>query len=296
MEVVEQFLQYLKVERRYSQHTIMAYRNDLEQFCAFEPINQDQQNLVSVDSKTIRNWVVSLIENGITNRSVHRKISSLKSFCRYLQRKGLIQINPATRVVIPGIEKRLPEFVPQKSINLFLDNTKGIEENFSMFRDVLIIELFYDTGIRLSELINIQEGDVDFQNLSLKVTGKRNKQRIIPITLALSNALKKFVQVKEEYFKGITVPYLFVNDKGVKLYPVFVYRLVRHHLSAVTTASKRSPHILRHSFATHMLNNGADINSIKEILGHANLAATQIYTHTTFEKLKEIYKQAHPRA
>ncbi|HEX3008872.1 MAG TPA: tyrosine-type recombinase/integrase [Bacteroidales bacterium] len=296
MEVVEQFLQYLKVERRYSQHTIMAYRNDMEQFCAFEPINQDQQNLVSVNSKTIRNWVVSLIENGITNRSVHRKISSLKSFYRYLQRKGLIQINPATRVVIPGVEKRLPEFVPQKSINLFLDNTKGIEENFPVFRDVLIIELFYDTGIRLSELINIQEGDVDFQNLSLKVTGKRNKQRIIPITLALSSALKKFIQVKKEYFKGTGVPYLFVNDKGAKLYPVFVYRLVRRYLSAVTTASKRSPHILRHSFATHMLNNGADINSIKEILGHANLAATQIYTHTTFEKLKEIYKQAHPRA
>lgn len=296
MEVVHQFLQYLRVEKRYSPHTIIAYRTDLEQFSAFESINHDQHNLITADSKVIRSWVVSLIENGITNRSVHRKITSLKTFYRFLQRKELVKSNPAGKVIIPALEKRLPEFVSQKNINLYLDNSFDSPENFSNFRDVLILELFYDTGIRLSELISILEKDVDYQNLSLKVTGKRNKQRIIPVSIGLTRLLKRFVQVKNDFLEGAETRYLFVNDKGEKLYPMFVYRLVKRHLSAVTTAGRRSPHILRHSFATHMLNNGADINSIKEILGHANLAATQVYTHTTFEKLKEIYKQAHPRA
>lgn len=296
MEIVNQFLQYLEVEKRYSPHTIIAYRTDLDQFCSFEPISENQQYLISVNSKTIRNWVVSLIEAGITNRSVHRKITSLKTFYRFLHRKGLVNTNPVKRVVIPGLEKRLPEFVSQKNINLYLDNSSEKEESFATFRDLLILELLYDTGIRLSELIGLLEKDIDYQNLSIKVTGKRNKQRIIPISIGLSKMLKRFLQLKGDFFRGVDTRYLFVSDKGTKLYPMFVYRLVRIHLSAVTTANKRSPHVLRHSFATHMLNNGADINSIKEILGHANLAATQIYTHTTFEKLKEIYKQAHPRA
>jgi integrase/recombinase XerC len=296
MEVVDQFLQYLRIEKRYSPHTIIAYRTDLEQFCAYEPINQDQQNLINVNSKTIRNWVVSLMEDKISNRSVHRKVISLRSFYRFLLRKGLVKNNPATNVIVPGLEKRLPEFVSQKNINLYLDNSSECLENFPMFRDMLILELFYDTGIRLSELINIEEKDFDYQNLNLKVTGKRNKQRIIPIGIELTKRLKLFVNVRNDFFKGVATKYFFVNDKGSKLYPMFVYRLVKQHLSAVTTANKKSPHVLRHSFATHMLNNGADINSIKELLGHANLAATQVYTHTTFEKLKEIYKQAHPRA
>ncbi len=296
MEVVDQFLQYLRVEKRYSPHTIIAYHTDLEQFCAFEPINQDQQSLINVNGKIIRSWIISLIDNNVTNRSVHRKITSLKSFYRFLQRKELVKTNPASKIVVPGLEKRLPEFLPQKNINLYLDNTSGIEENFSAFRDVLILEVFYDTGMRLSELIGLKDQDIDFQNLSLRVTGKRNKQRIIPLSLELTKTLKSFIQLKDQFFNSVQDRFLFVNDKGKKLYPMFVYRLVKDHLSAVTTASKRSPHVLRHSFATHMLNNGADINSIKEILGHANLAATQVYTHTTFEKLKEIYKQAHPRA
>lgn len=296
MEIVDQFLQYLRVEKRYSLHTIIAYRTDLEQFCAYEPINQDQQNLIITNSKTVRNWIVSLIENGISNRSVHRKIISLRSFYRFLLRKGLIKSNPATKVVIPGAEKRLPEFVSQKNINLYLDNASDKEENFQTYRDVLILELFYDTGIRLSELINISESDIDFHNSNIKVTGKRNKQRIIPIGIDLNKNLKQFLKVKTEFFSGADTRYLFVNDSGKKMYPMFVYRLVKYHLAAITTADKKSPHVLRHSFATHMLNNGADINSIKELLGHANLAATQVYTHTTFEKLKEIYKQAHPRA
>lgn len=296
MEVLDQFLQYLRVEKRYSPHTIIAYRTDLEQFCAFEAINQDQQSLINADGKIIRNWVVSLVESKITNRSVHRKITSLKTFFRFLQRKGLIRNNPASKVVVPGLEKRLPEFVSQKNINLYLDNSTGSEESFQTFRDLLILELFYDTGIRLSELIGIQEKNVDYQNLNLKVTGKRNKQRIIPMSLELTKKLGRFVSCKRSFFGGSDTFFLFVNDNGKKLYPMFVYRLVKQHLSAITTSIKKSPHILRHSFATHMLNNGADINTIKEILGHANLAATQVYTHTTFEKLKEIYKQAHPRA
>lgn len=296
MEIVNQFLQYLEIEKRYSPHTIIAYRNDIEQFCKFEPVGESQQNLVTVNSKTIRNWIISLVDCGLTNRSVNRKITSLKTFYRYLLRKQLIQSNPASKVIVPGIEKRLPEFVSQKNINLYLDSLEGIEKDFSLFRDVLILEVFYDTGIRLSELIGIRELDIDFQNLNIRVTGKRNKQRIIPVSIMLSKALKRYIQKKNEFLEGLNSKYLFVNDKGAKLYPMYVYRLIRQHLSAVTTASKKSPHILRHSFATHMLNNGADINSIKEILGHANLAATQVYTHTTFEKLKEIYKQAHPRA
>jgi integrase/recombinase XerC len=295
MEVVHQFLQYLRVERRYSPHTILAYRTDLEQFSGFEPINHDQHHLISADGKIIRSWIVSLIENGISNRSVHRKITTLKTFYRFLQRKGLVKSNPAGKVLVPAVEKRLPEFVTQKNINQYLDHSWEGPENFSDFRDVLVLELFYDTGIRLSELIGIREKDVDYQNLTLKVTGKRNKQRIIPVSIGITRLLEQFVRVKHELFESADTDYLLVNDKGTKLYPVFVYRLVKRHLSAVTTA-RRSPHILRHSFATHMLNNGADINAIKEILGHANLSATQVYTHTTFEKLKEIYKQAHPRA
>jgi integrase/recombinase XerC len=297
MEIVDQFLQYLKFEKRYSPHTILAYSNDLEQFSSFEPIGGIQQNLITANNKSIRNWIVYLMESGIANRSVHRKVTSLKTFYRFLLKKGLIFSNPASRVIVPGIEKRLPEFVSQKNINIYLDNNiKGLDESYPLFRDMLILELFYDTGIRLSELIGLLEVDIDYVNLSIKVTGKRNKQRNIPISLELSKTLVKFVQVKNEFFEGLITRYLFVNDKGSKLYPMFVYRVVKQHLSAVTTANKKSPHVLRHSFATHMLNNGADINSIKEILGHSSLAATQIYTHTTFEKLKEIYKQAHPRA
>lgn len=296
MEIVDQFLQYLKIEKRYSPHTILAYSNDLEQFSSFESIGGIQQNLITAGSKSIRNWIVSLVESGIANRSIHRKITSLKTFYRFLLRKGLVQSNPASRVIVPGIEKRLPEFVSQKNINIYLDNAKGIDESYSLFRDMLILELFYDTGIRLSELIGLLEVDIDYVNLSIKVTGKRNKQRNIPISLELSKTITKFVQVKGEFFEGLDTRFLFVSGKGSRLYPMFVYRVVKQHLSAFTTANKKSPHVLRHSFATHMLNNGADINSIKEILGHSNLAATQVYTHTTFEKLKEIYKQAHPRA
>ncbi len=296
MEIVNQFLQYLEIEKRYSPHTIIAYSTDLEQFCSFEAISNSQQNLISVTNKIIRNWVVELIDNGISNRSVHRKITTLKSFFKFLRRQGLVNSDPTAKLLLPRSEKKLPEFVSQKNINIYLDNSESFKASYELFRDYMVMELFYDTGIRLSELIGLKENDVDFQNLTLKVTGKRNKQRIIPISMLFSRSISEYLNKKKAEFPHDQNGYFFVNKKGQKLTPLFVYRLVKKQLLSITTASKKSPHILRHSFATHMLNNGADINAIKEILGHANLAATQIYTHTTFEKLKEIYKQAHPRA
>ncbi len=289
------FIKYLQFEKRFSTNTVKSYQNDLTQFVIY--IN-DQYSITSpesVNEKIIRSWIVDLMEKEYSSLSVNRKISTLKTFYKFLLRQGYIKINPMDKVVSPKNKKKLPLFVEEKQIAVLLDDlTFG--DNFSGIRNRTIIETFYNTGIRLSELIGITNADIDLYNNTIKVLGKRQKERIIPIHAAFAKSLKNYIQIKNSEFTDCKHDFFFVTDKGEKLYERFVYRVVNKYLTLVTTIEKKSPHVLRHTFATHMLNHGADLNAIKELLGHANLSATQVYTHNTFEKLKTIYKQAHPRA
>ena len=284
------FITYLSSEKRFSEHTIKSYTTDLKQFTSFlssefKIINEIHE----ISFQIIRTWIASLLEKGLSPRSVNRKISTLKTYFKFLIREGELFDNPMMKVVAPKSKKRLPVFIEEDQIASLLNEVQ-FEEGFVGQRNKLIIELFYVTGIRLSELINIKISDVDFNNQSIKVLGKRNKERIIPLSSNVVNDLNIFIENNQQN------KYLFTNLEGNKLYNKLVYRLVNKYIGEISSVNKKSPHILRHTFATHMLNNGADINAIKELLGHANLSATQVYTHNTIEKLKTVYKQAHPRA
>lgn len=287
------FIKYLQLEKRYSGHTIKAYETDLHQFHSFLQAVYNHSNIQSANFREIRSWVVDLLDNNTSNTSVNRKISSLKTFYKFLLREGVIDSNPMDKVVSPKVNKRLPSFVEQKPLNNLLDQNQD-SELFCDYRDLLIVEILYSTGMRRAELINLKDTDVDFTKSTIKVLGKRNKERIIPVSRNLIDRIADYLIIRNAEF-GST-DYLIVTDKGIKLYEKMVYRVVTTCLSRITTLDKKSPHVLRHSFATHLLNNGADLNAIKELLGHANLSATQIYTHNTFEQLKTIYNQAHPRA
>jgi integrase/recombinase XerC len=290
------FLDYIAYEKRYSQHTISAYRSDLDQFFSFLSSQYNFSEVQKTDHQLIRSWIVSLMEDGHSPRTVNRKITTLKSYFRFLIKEGLIQENPMSRVIAPKTSQRLPAFVEQDSMKILFEEI-SFGEGYPAARDRLIMELFYATGMRLTELINLKDTDLDLFKNILKVTGKRNKQRIIPFTNNMSGMLREYLIIKRETFPGENQEsHLFLTNKGEKIYAKMVYRIVHQYLDQVTTISKRSPHVIRHTFATHMLNTGADLNAIKEILGHANLAVTQVYTHNTIEKLKSIYKQAHPRA
>jgi integrase/recombinase XerC len=294
--MTDRFLDYIAYEKRYSQNTLNAYRSDLDQFNVFISEQYNLDNISGADHQVIRSWIVSMMENGHTSRTVNRKITTLKSYFRFLVKEGLISENPMSRVIAPKTSQRLPAFVEQESMDTLFNNI-DFGEGYPAERDRMIMELFYSTGMRLSELIGLKDEDIDLVKYSVKVTGKRNKQRIIPFSKNLATLLDGYMEAKRKAFTGGTQEsFLFYTNKGEKLYPRMVQRIVHHYLDQVTTISKRSPHVIRHTFATHMLNNGADLNAIKEILGHANLAATQVYTHNTIEKLKSIYKQAHPRA
>jgi integrase/recombinase XerC len=295
MDQIVSFLKYLEFEKRYSTRTVVSYHTDLLQFADFCLKNSAIESILNVESLTIRDWIVYLLDAGYTNRSVNRKISALKSFYKYLLRNKFIESLPVTKIESLKNKKRLPVFVPESKISQLAEEIDW-GEGFSGYRNALIVQMLYFTGMRLSELLFLKDTDFDHSNLSIKVLGKRNKERLIPITPQFSSEIVKYIGLKHEVFDETSSQYLFVTDKGTRLYPNFVYRVVKSALSLITTMDKRSPHVLRHTFATHMLNNGAEINAIKELLGHANLAATQIYTHNTFEKLKKIYKQAHPRA
>ena len=284
------FITYLSSEKRFSEHTIKSYTNDLKQFTSFLSSEfQIIDEIHEISFQIIRTWIASLLEKGINPRSVNRKISTLKTYFKFLIREGELVENPMMKVVAPKSKKRLPVFIEEDQIASLLNEVQ-FEEGFVGQRNKLIIELFYVTGIRLSELINIKISDVDFNNQSIKVLGKRNKERIIPLSSNVVNDLNIFIENNQKN------KYLFTNLEGEKLYNKLVYRLVNKYIGEISSVNKKSPHILRHTFATHMLNNGADINAIKELLGHANLSATQVYTHNTIEKLKTVYKQAHPRA
>jgi integrase/recombinase XerC len=284
------FIKYLTAEKRFSEHTITSYSTDLDQFSIFLSEEYQISNEVSeISFQIVRSWIASLLEKGVTPRSVNRKISTLKTYFKFLIRENVILESPMLKIVAPKSKKRLPVFIEENQIENLLNEVE-FDEGFIGERDKLIIELFYVTGIRLSELINIKIFDINFSNSLIKVLGKRNKERLIPLSINIVNELQTFVK------KHNLNNYLFTNLGGTKVYTKLVYRVVKKYIGKISSVNKKSPHILRHTFATHMLNNGADINAIKELLGHANLSATQVYTHNTIEKLKTVYKQAHPRA
>jgi integrase/recombinase XerC len=293
---IDRFIQFLQFEKRYSQNTIIAYKQDLAQFHSFL---EKKYNIVGIEQATfqiIRSWIVNLSNENIGNRSINRKLSVLKTFYKYLIKENLISDNPMVKVLSPKTRKRLPEFVREEKMDELLD-TVDFGGEFTGVRDKLIIEMFYFTGMRLSELVNLRDDDINLPSRQIKVLGKRNKERIIPIIDQLISSINAYFLVRENIIaRHEPIPYFFVTDKGKRIYKELVYRCINSYLGMVSTLRKKSPHILRHTFATHMLNNGADLNAIKELLGHSNLAATQVYTHNTIEKLKSIYKLAHPRA
>jgi len=290
----ELFLNHLKYEKRYSTNTLTAYENDLDQFILFGKKLVEDFCVEEVDYHLIRQWIVSLMDNGISAKSVNRKISTLKTFFKFLLREGLIEKNPTDKIAIPKMGKKLPVFVQETEINRLLDG-KFFTEDFEGRRDKAVVSLFYGTGIRLSELVGIRFADLNLNEKMVKVNGKRDKERLVPFPLEIASVLSDYICLRNELFPEAE-NFLFLTGNGEPVYNKLIYRIVKRQLSLVTTVEKKSPHILRHSYATHLLNRGADLNAIKELLGHANLAATQIYTHTTFEQLKKVYKQAHPRA
>ena len=284
----EKFLHYLKHEKRYSVHTLLSYSTDLKQFTNFLSSEFSVKSIRKVNFQLVRSWIAKLLNENISARSVNRKITTLKTYFRFLIREDIINQSPMQKIISPKTSKRLPVFVEQVKMEKLL-NEIDFGVGFLAQRDRLILELFYFTGIRLSELINLKNKDINYSDSTILVLGKRKKERLIPLTSDILSKIKKLNSSNKS-------KYLFTTDKGKQISTKQVYRLVNKYLSMVTTLSKKSPHILRHTFATHLLNNGADINAIKELLGHANLSATQIYTHNTIEKLKTVYKQAHPRA
>jgi integrase/recombinase XerC len=285
----ENFIDYLRFEKRFSEHTVVAYENDLKQFAEFIAITTESE-MYDVKSTTVRSWIVDLMEKGLKSKSVNRKIASLRTYFRWLRKEGIMSSSPMQKIQGPKNEKRLPVFAKESELEQV--KLEGIFANtFEGMRDELMFELFYQTGIRLSELIELKEKD--FAQTQIKVLGKRNKERIIPISQNLCIKINAYLSLKHKEI-GET-PQLFVLPNGNKLYSVLVYRKINYYLSLTTSLDKKSPHILRHTFATHMLNNGSGLETLKDLLGHANLSATQIYTHNSFAKLNAIYSQAHPR-
>jgi len=293
---IENFLQYIESEKKYSSHTCISYRTDLLQFKDYVESLSISFDPGKIDASLVREWMVSLMENGNTASSVNRKLSSLKSFYRFLKQQGVTAQNPFRKITAPKKEKILPKFLKKEEMENLLDEYEGVfTGDFEGVRNKLIVEMFYTLGIRLSELIGIKETDIDLNGETILVTGKRNKQRLLPFGKRLKTSILEYKKTRNSLTTGSTT-HFFVRENGEKLYPMLVYRLVNKYLTMVSTLSKRSPHVLRHTFATAMLNNGAELNAVKELLGHSSLAATEVYTHTTFEQLQKICKQAHPRA
>lgn len=283
------FISFLEVEKRFSDHTLRAYTDDLQQFVEFAEITKNS-DWKDVNHQLIRGWIVELIESGSSNRTVARKLSCLRSFFKWAMRDGHVSENPMLRVKAPKVEKRLPNFVKESELER-ADHEKLFSSNFDGQRDQLIVELFYQTGVRLSELINLKESDVHEQYI--KVLGKRNKERIIPLGTELYELIQKYRHIKPKENDSREI--FFVKSDGRKLSSKFVYRKINAYLGSVSSVQKKSPHVLRHTFATHLLNNGAGLETLKELLGHAGLSATQVYTHNSFAQINSIYSQAHPR-
>ena len=287
------FLDYLLFQKRYSKHTIIAYKKDLEDFFVFIANEYDCADVKCVTSAIVRTWLAKLKEKNITSKSINRKISALKSFFKFLMKEGVIDATPMCTIISPKINKRLPIYVEQKDMQTLFEYVE-FPDNYNGQTERLIMQLFYSTGFRVSELINLKISQVDFSNNYIKVLGKGNKERIIPIHKNLLNQLKDYTAKRTVEANSNNL--IFISEKGKPLYAKQVYNIVKKYLTLVTTVQKKSPHILRHSFATHLTNNGADLNAVKELLGHSSLAATQVYTHNSIEKLKEVFRKAHPKA
>jgi integrase/recombinase XerC len=286
--MLQKFYEYLRFEKRFSEHTLVAYTTDLEQFVVFSEVTS-LQAITQLKSVFIRGWIVQLMEDGYSNKSVNRKLASLRTLFKWLRKEGISIENPMSRIRGPKVEKRLPSFAREQELGS--DRTKHLFNNdFNGLRDELMLELFYQTGIRLSELIGLTLPDI--QSNSIKVLGKRNKERIIPISSSLHQIIQRYIAARAVFAKCNR---LLMLENGKPLYPAFVYRKIHQMLGTLTTLDKRSPHVLRHTFATHMLNNGAGLETLKALLGHASLAATQVYTHNSFAQLNQIYRHAHPR-
>lgn len=290
-----QFLQYLEFEKRYSPHTLKAYQSDLNQFMSFLQNTYELSDAGKVQHLHIRSWMIDLLQSGVGTRSINRKLSCLKTYFKFLRKRKLITANPMAKVLSPKVGRRLPQVVEVKQMNFLFENVDfGV--GYAAARNRLIMELLYCTGIRCSELVNIKHAHLDFESMHLKVLGKGNKERLVPLAPHLVRLLQSYLQLKAATFPEHQPDSLFLSDKGQPIVSSQVYTIVRRYLSLVTTAEQRSPHVLRHSFATHLSDNGADLNAIKELLGHSSLAATQVYTHNSIEKLCKVYQQAHPKA
>ena len=293
VKMITSFLEYLVLERKYSNHTVTAYKNDLHSFFEFCKEEYETENLKDVHYSQIRSWIIKLVDEGISNNSINRKISSLKSFYKFLQKTNQITTNPLVKHKSLKVAKKVQVSFTSKEINEVIDGL-DVESDFKSIRNKLIVELFYSTGMRRAELINLKLNAINFQSKTIKVLGKRNKERLIPLIPSVIKTIEEYISFKNKITTD--TDYLFVTEKGKKIYETLVYRVINNYFSIVSTKVKKSPHILRHSFATHLLNQGADLNSVKELLGHSSLASTQVYTHNSLEKIKQVYNQAHPRS
>ena len=294
-KALQHFAEYLKFQKRYSQHTIISYQTDLVAFFDFIELTFGNTALPDIKATFIRTWLAKLKEKGMEAKSINRKISTLKSFFKYQLKEERITVSPMGTIVSLKLNKRLPQFVEKEDINTLFSYVE-FPDDWQGKTDRILLQLLYNTGIRQAELVSLKESQVDAYKNSIKVLGKGNKERIIPVSNELMGFLKDYVAEKRKTFEKYDADILLINEKGKKLYPKYVYNAVKKYLSKITTINKKSPHVLRHTFATHLMNNGADLNAVKELLGHSSLAATQIYTHNSIEKLKDIHKKAHPKA
>lgn len=290
---IESYIEYLQLEKNYSSHTIQAYKKDLVQFNSFLE-DESVVSVFDVNYSLIRSWVTSLLENGDTHRTVNRKMSAIKSYFKFLLKIGRISINPADSFKSLKVAKKIQVPFSTEEVLKLLDSSYDTDD-FEQSRDFLIIELFYATGIRREELINLKVPDVDLISNQIKVTGKRNKQRIIPLVSSIKDHVEKYLSLRDQFVEMTTYE-LFITSKGIKVYPSLVYRVIKSYFSKVSLKVKISPHVLRHTFATHLLDHGADLNAVKELLGHTSLSSTQIYTHSSMATLKGVYGNAHPRS
>ena len=292
--MTKEYLNYLKYEKRYSQHTLVSYKNDLDQLEHFLSSEYPDTELKDINHAIIRDWVISLSSQNLNSNSINRKLVTIRSFFKFLLKKGVVNKNPATKLTNLKTKKGLPHFIRENDISLLFDNLLD-EKNFIDFRDHLVVELLYGTGMRLSELVELKESRIDQVNTTIKVLGKRKKERLIPVNRGLIELIKKYISLKNEAFEGNATDYLIVSNRGRKSYPMMINRIVKKFLQGASV-DKKSPHILRHTYATHLLERGADLNAVKDLLGHQSLAATQIYTHNSLGKLKKVFDQAHPKA
>ena len=294
-QILQSFLDYLKFEKRYSIHTLTAYQTDLIDFFDYLDTQFGKLKLKDINHNYVRSWLAGIKDKNISSKSINRKISSLKSFFKYQLKTGIIESTPMSKVISPKVNRRLPVFVQEADTKKLIAALKESTEDWKSLNAKILITIFYETGMRLSELITLKEKQIDFSRSHIKVLGKGNKERIIPVSKNAILAIREYQQQKKENF-DMPTEYLLSTEKGKKIYPKYAYILVNHYLGQASTLDKKSPHVLRHTFATHLMNNGADLNAVKELLGHSSLASTQIYTHNTIEKLKDVHNKAHPKA